>query len=159
MSEIDNLLSVIRKDWETIPNTSKALAVFSILSVWFISNTWNTPKSKNIFIAIVLIFNFLVFALLKIVKPYYLKKKYSFSGFMNEDYEVIQDGGIWFIVDHKRRQIRWVANMTTAIELGLRFPKRSKLEDNKSISEYLKQKETKHYKASRHILITGRPGE
>src|SRR3982751_4242083 len=141
---ISKAAEALRKDWELVPSISKAVAIFSALSVWFVLDSSATSKTKDTFVITVLTTNFLILVVLVIVRPFWITKfRYPFSGFMSGEFEIISDGGIWFLIDHRRKKIRWIANMTTAVELGLRHPdhpsNREKMKD-KSMFEYLNSK-------------------
>ena len=158
MKDADKILDAIKKDWELIPSASKALAIFSALSVWFIASSDYSKSSKNIAIIIILFTNLFFLVGIVFLKPYFLRKKYPLSGFISGEFELVSDGGIWFLVDHKRRKIRWIANMATVVELGFRHPALKEKPGHQTLFEFLNLQQAHAYRASRFILSLGRRG-
>lgn len=152
MSELDNLASVIRKDWESIPGATKLLALTSGFYIWIA----NTSKFQTI-----LIFgaNLLVFCFYKFLKPAWLRHKYSHKGFSEGDHNIVRVRGIWYLIDHKRKSIRWIANMPTAAEIGFVVEGQQDSDLATSIDNLFPKKETKKYKRKGIIITSGRPGE
>jgi hypothetical protein len=158
MNEATRVIDSIRKDWGLIPNASKAFAIFSGLASWYVAAEWKTEKNKQIFFIVVLALNFLVLVTLIFIKPYWLRRTYSLSNFLKGRYELLDDGGIWFVVDHEKKQIRWIANMATFVELGFRHPA-ALHKEGQPIIESLKRRKLEGYKSGRYIMIMGRRGE
>lgn len=160
MNEGTKILDSIRKDWGLIPNSLKIFIVFSAFGSWYVGNAWTTNKSRDIYYLIVLCSSLILLIISTSLKSWWLRRKYSLSGFLCEDYELLNSDNIWFLIDHKRKQIRWIANMATFVELGFRHPPEiSGFSKRNETLKYLKENKFKGYKACRYILIMGRRGE
>jgi len=159
MSLLDEVLkrvSVFQKDWESLVPAVRYSFIFSIILLIFIwldktlalnfiqslydnSHNW---KTENIYFllsnAIILVlFILLVLDRLRVnLKIIYYKLKYPLRS-LNKDFYVISFQGRVCLLDNKTKQLRWIKNWQTALDLDF-IGEWTDIDDNITHSDKLK---------------------
>ena len=162
LESFKTFLDGVRRDWEDLPSYSKFSIFASIFLAWAAAWYWSGKTNKLpgfIWLLAIVAVDVLLLIWLRFIRPRYLRAYYSYEKFLGEDPKfeiVIHNKGVWELVNHKRKTIRWIVNVDTVYDLGLLPFQPAEIDTN--FMSYLKTK-AKNYTYKSPLMTTGRsPG-
>jgi hypothetical protein len=159
-----DIADLLRKEVEMLPGFVKwsyflAISLFALLSIENNLNLFSTGLAKVIFILafVLLVFPTPVWYLCFLKKRAKLRAKYPLSQ-LGKDYHIVDESGVLFLIDTKDKEIRWVSNLITAVDLNFALYRESFM---KSFYPYPSRPDIAslcNYAIKEEILTRGRQG-
>lgn len=161
---MNNFAIIIKDDWKRLSSVTRYFmgmgAVIILINWLFKDKIGEKEITYGIYFGLGLsILSPITASLFSIIKAQLLKCKYPLSGLGNTNggFDVVSISGVWYLIDHRIKEIRWISSYSTAIKLL--SPRVPEVMDKEYDSiEKLRKEKYKNYRHAKSIIISGNRG-